>query len=552
MGEFDDREPDSHHRDAESADGPVPGAVPAPAPPAWRVRARARLTPSSILAAADIDPDSSEARGVLALHESMRHRAVLYAEHLEMLAAFFLQDTDNVGQLDEADVTAMKIATGLRVSGATAWSLLRDAHRAVVDMPETFGYLSRGEISEDFHRYLLRHVRRLTPEQAAEVDAHMAGVELPSISRVTFEDQVRLGAALATAGALPTPPSSSRDVEIVGTDTAAGTASLLITGPIPEIHALARRLDIAARTVQKAQRDALEEGAEGPLPFDIDRDLGERGRALSLRTLRYAILVHSVLDIDPVQETASMVKILVTVPVTTLMGLDDAPALMDGITPIPAELARGLAAGETTWQRILTDAVTGGYLPVHADTYRPPAQLRQQLRLRHSRCAAPGCDRPTAVAAEDDHIIEYDHQDPARGGQTSLWNLHRLCWQHHREKTAALIDPDRDPRDDPEQSTDGSTTAGPIETRWTLGDDFRTRTREHTDLLTPHTARALDRAWAQHQRDHEGALRLHAQQKARPRAERAAEERAAIVRSRRRERRVIPVVDPRYEQPPPF
>lgn len=550
MGEFDDLEPDSRRRDAESPRGPVPG--PASEPPAWRVRARTRLAPSSILAAADIDPDSAEARGVLALHESMRHRAVLYAEHLEMLAAFFLEDTDNLGQLDEADVTAMKIATGLRVSCATAWSLLRDAHRAVVDMPETFAYLARGEISEDFHRYLLRHVRRLTPEQAAEVDAHMAGVELPSISRVTFEDQVRLGAALATAGALPTPPSSSRDVEIVGTDTASGTASLLITGPIPEIHALARRLDTAARTVQKAQRRALEEGEEGPLPFDIDRDLSERGRALSLRTLRYAILVHSVLDIDPVPETASIVKILVTVPVTTLMGLDDSPALLDGITPIPAELARELAAGEATWQRILTDPVTGANLPVPADTYHPPAQLRQQLRLRHSRCAAPGCDRPTALAAEDDHIIEYDHEDPAHGGQTSLWNLHRLCWQHHRAKTAKLIDPERAPGDDPEQSTDGSTTAGPIETRWALGADFRTRTREHTDLLTPYTVRALERAWAQHQRAHEDALRLHAEQKARPHAERAAEERGTILRSRRRERRVVPAVDPRYEQPPPF
>ena len=96
--------------------------------------------------------------------------------------------------------------------------------------------------------------------------------------------------------------------------------------------------------MQKAQRAALQDDAEGPFPFDIDGDLAERGRALSLATLRYAILTHSVLDIDPVQETRSPYKILVTVPVTTLLGMDDSPAMLDGLTPIPAERARDLAA----------------------------------------------------------------------------------------------------------------------------------------------------------------------------------------------------------------
>ena len=59
-----------------------------------------------------------------------------------------------------------------------------------------------------------------------------------------------------------------------------------------------------------------------------------------------------------------------------------------------------------------------------------------------------GEPRPTALAAEDDHIIEYDHEHPERGGPTSLANLHRLCWQHHQMKTAGLIDPTRAPVDD--------------------------------------------------------------------------------------------------------
>src|SRR5699024_4512726 len=200
-----------------------------------------------------------------------------------------------------------------------------------------------------------------------------------------------------------------------------------------------------------------------------------------------------VLDTDPVQETTSAYKLLVTVPVMTMLGRDDAPAMLEGTTPIPAELARELAAGQSTWTRILTDEARGTYLPVTPETYRPSAAMRRQLRLRHPVCAVPGCARPTATASEDDHILEYDHEHPARGGPTSLANLHRLCWQHHQLKTAGLLDPTRDPGE-------GEDPRAPLTTRWTLGDDLRTTTQESTDLLTPRTARLLEHAWEEHQR----------------------------------------------------
>src|SRR5699024_8947018 len=183
----------------------------------------------------------------------------------------------------------------------------------------------------------------------------------------------------------------------------------------------------------------------------------------------------------------------VTVPVMTMLGRDDAPAMLEGTTPIPAELARELAAGQSTWTRILTDEARGTYLPVTPETYRPSAAMRLQLRLRHPVCAVPGCARSTATASEDDHILEYDHEHPARGGPTSLANLHRLCWQHHQMKTAGLLDPTRDPGE-------GEDPRAPLTTRWTLGDDLRTTTQESTDLLTPRTARLLEHAWEEHQR----------------------------------------------------
>ena len=545
MGEFDELELDMPSRASADemstdprSDSARPSRVlpPATVPdlPAWRARARRPLTEARILE--EVGEGTVESGRVMALHRTALTRARLYAHHLRLLETFFREDPEVQGRPEDADMTALKVAAGLRCTYNQAWSQVLDAHRAVEMMPLTFEYLRRGDLTEAMHQMLLRRVRRLTDEQASQVDAHMATIELPSVSLDTFSRHLRLAVELATAGTLPTPPSQSRDVEIVDVDSTTGTASLLVTGPILEIKGLAHRLDVAARDVQRAQRAALQDGAEGPLPFDLDGDLAERGAPLSLRTLRYAILAHTVLDTDPVQETASPYKLLVTVPVMTLLGRDDAPAMLEGTTPIPAELARDLAAGESVWTRILTDAARGTHLPVLPETYRPSAAMRLQLRLRHPVCAAPGCTRPTATAAEDDHILEYDHEHPERGGPTSLANLHRLCWQHHQMKTAGLIDPTREPVDD-------SAPARPLTTHWTLGEDLRTTTEEATDLLTPHTVRLLEHAAAEHERLAAEARRLHAEEQARPRAERVAEDRRAAL-AKAAGRKVIPPGNP--------
>src|SRR5699024_1969878 len=361
--------------------------------PEWSARARRPLTESRILE--EVGTGTLESGRVMALHRTALTRARLYAHHLRLLATFFREDPEVRGRPEDADLSALKIAAGLRCTFDQAWSQVRDARTAVEIMPLTFEYLRRGDLTEAMHQALLRRVRRLTDDQAAQVDAYMATVELPSVSADTFSRH--------------------------------------------------RRLAGAARDERRAQGAAPAEGAGGPLTFVQGEDLAERGRPHSLRTLRYAIHTHTVLDTDPVQEITSAYKLLVTVPVMTMLGRDDAPAMLEGTTPIPAELARELAAGQSTWTRILTDEARGTYLPVTPETYRPSAAMRLQLRLRHPVCAAPGCARPTATASEDDHILEYDHEHPARGGPTSLANLHRLCWQHHQMKTAGLLDPTRDP-----------------------------------------------------------------------------------------------------------
>jgi Domain of unknown function (DUF222) len=65
-------------------------------------------------------------------------------------------------------------------------------------------------------------------------------------------------------------------------------------------------------------------------------------------------------------------RVNVTVGLGTLLGDNDLPAELDGAGPIPASLARRIAADPTsTWRRLITDP-HGHLLDYGHDTYRPP------------------------------------------------------------------------------------------------------------------------------------------------------------------------------------
>jgi hypothetical protein len=77
------------------------------------------------------------------------------------------------------------------------------------------------------------------------------------------------------------------------------------------------------------------------------------------------------------RRTPRRVEIGVLVPYPTLIGLTELPGELDGFGPIPASVARRLAAGGT-WRRILTDPATGRVLDYGRTRYRPPQDLIDQ------------------------------------------------------------------------------------------------------------------------------------------------------------------------------
>ncbi|MBY6368353.1 DUF222 domain-containing protein, partial [Rhodococcoides corynebacterioides] len=109
------------------------------------------------------------------------------------------------------------------------------------------------------------------------------------------------------------------------------------------------------------------------------------------------------------------------------------PELVDGVGYIAglgivsgAHL-RDLAADPATLIRPLGDG-TDTPLPATqpADPYRPSAALDTYIRARDRYCTWPGCNR-AAWDGDLDHITEYDHRNPERGGQTTACGLGAKC-----------------------------------------------------------------------------------------------------------------------------
>jgi hypothetical protein len=120
--------------------------------------------------------------------------------------------------------------------------------------------------------------------------------------------------------------------------------------------------------------------------------------------------------------------IQVVVALSTLLSIDNQSGELAGYGPIPADLARRLAADPTgTWTRLVTDH-HGQLLDYGRTSYRPPQDLIDHVVARDKTCRWPGCHRQ-ARRCDLDHI-----QDWSLGGETKPDNMHALCRRHHRLK----------------------------------------------------------------------------------------------------------------------
>jgi hypothetical protein len=119
------------------------------------------------------------------------------------------------------------------------------------------------------------------------------------------------------------------------------------------------------------------------------------------------------------------------------------PRIRDDRDPVPIDPANRIVEYWTRRFRAEPDTCHaeypdghGGFVtpPPGALTYKPGAALADYVRLHHHTCVQPGCRVPSA-RCDLDHVVEFDHADPHRGGWTIGSNLRPLCRRHHNMKT---------------------------------------------------------------------------------------------------------------------
>ncbi len=97
----------------------------------------------------------------------------------------------------------------------------------------------------------------------------------------------------------------------------------------------------------------------------------------------------------------------VTVAASTLAGQDDQPAELDGYGPIPASMARRIAALPGAVRHEIPVDNHGHILVQNtdtADTYTPPARIARTVIARDVTCVHPGCGRSA-------HYCDLDHRN---------------------------------------------------------------------------------------------------------------------------------------------
>ena len=134
-------------------------------------------------------------------------------------------------------------------------------------------------------------------------------------------------------------------------------------------------------------------------------------------------------------------QVLITVPVLSLLGATEEPAMLDGYGPIPPSMARRLVAdGAESFHRVLVDPRDGAPLEIGRTSYRLTKTMRHGS-LRDGRCPFPGCNNPS-LDNDADHPGLADGAPPDHQPRPA-------CRKHHRLKHNSAWTPGGASKDKP-------------------------------------------------------------------------------------------------------
>lgn len=306
-----------------------------------------------------------------------------------------------------------EIATALRLPERTAESLMQHAQTLVEQLPATRLALAEGRITYRHATTLIDQAWSLPAEARGDFEsAVLPAAEVRTVEQ--FRQRARIVRERMHPDSLEARRSDAIDARRVTLEPARdGMAWLTALLPAEQAYGIYSRLTEIARSLEN----------------DGDRDAsGQRTLAQGRADVLADLLLDGVIPESGLGHGVHA-KVLVTVPVLTLLGMPEAAAAeLEGYGPIDDATARRLAAHAPSFTRLLTHPESGAVLSVGRDRYTVPSDLKLWLRVRDGTCRFPGCGR-SAARSDLDHTVDWQFH-----GHTRHDNLAHLCAPHHRLK----------------------------------------------------------------------------------------------------------------------
>ncbi|TNB70007.1 DUF222 domain-containing protein [Arthrobacter sp. BB-1] len=354
---------------------------------------------------------------------------------------------------------AAEISCVMAIGDRAAGALLARSHALTSSLPRTLAALHNGTLSWQHATVMVDEAATLDPAGAAALEAYFLDQHTPQPGKAAAIGEMPAYRFRAKARTW----RERHHAESIEKRHAKGVADRRVeyrpdqdgmawlSAYLPAHHAAAAWNRLTA----------ISRGRQGP---DEARTLTQ----LRADTFAEALLTSGTTS----GGSGTRAEVLVTVPVFSLMGLTDEPAVLDGHGPIPASMARDLVAGGAdSFHRVLVDPRDGAPLEIGRTSYRVTKAMRTWLRLRDGKCPFPGCSN-SSLDNEADHLLAW-HQ----GGTTGISNLGQPCPKHHKLRHTSGWKP-----------TPATTTGPP---GWT-SPTGRHYTSEHQDWEPPHWPRQLE------------------------------------------------------------
>jgi hypothetical protein len=309
------------------------------------------------------------------------------------------------GDASSDRLVVTEAARDMRVSEHTMRSRAALVQQVAAGLPLSWEALNDGALT-------MGHVRSL------------AEVLRPCEPTVSASVEVRVVPRAIAGGWTPGELRSAARRELLRTDPEGATARAHTAAQdanvslVREEHDMATIVATTDAVTARAITDALDSEAAR---LRRDGDTRPAGQ-LRMRALAAFVLGEQ-------QAARPNVEVLLTIDLTTWLGLTRNPGEVSGYGPITDSMAREISQ-DAVLRRLITDPMTGSALDLGLRCYRPSAPLRRLIEARDRCCRFPGCQRP-AFHCDIDHCI-----DAHAGGPTSRCNLHPLCRKHHNVKTS--------------------------------------------------------------------------------------------------------------------